>query len=118
VNENNTATKESLLARTMRRPINTANAAMNTRRSGLQTTKASDNCLTSEQLDTVMNKNEQTFFKRAQGGKNRRNYSVDPRNMNMTQVKPKMLETNVVHRNDFYNLSEGFKKVFTNDKDD
>ena len=38
--------------------------------------------------------------------------------MNLTQVKPKMLETNVVHQEDFYNLSEGFKKVFTCDKKD
>jgi hypothetical protein len=29
-----------------------------------------------------------------------------------------MLETNVVNKDEFYTLSEGFKKVFTNDKDD
>ena len=38
--------------------------------------------------------------------------------MNLTQVKPKMLESNVVHKEDFYNLSEGFKKVFACDKGD
>lgn len=38
--------------------------------------------------------------------------------MNLTQVKPKMLETNVVNRDEFFTLSEGFKKVFACDKDD
>lgn len=82
------------------------------------TAKHSENCLTGEQLDTVMSKSDQAFFKKAQGGNKRRTYSVDTRNMNMTQVKPKMLETNVVHKDEFYTLSEGFKKVFVNDKED
>ena len=38
--------------------------------------------------------------------------------MNLTQVKPKMLEGNVVNKDEFYTLSEGFKKVFTCDKKD
>jgi hypothetical protein len=118
VNENNTVTKESLLSRTMRRPAFAT--SYDIKRSGLSTAKAGGpmSSMTSEQLDTVMNKSEQGIFKKQQGGAKRRTFSIDTRNMSMTQVKPKMLETNVVNQPDFYNLSEGFKKVFACDKED
>jgi len=33
-------------------------------------------------------------------------------------VKPKILESKISQREDFFNLSDGFKKIFAKDKDD
>jgi hypothetical protein len=60
------------------------NTGMDLRRSGVQTAKHGNNVITSDQLDTMMNKTEQNFFRRNQGGGKRRTYSVDTRNMNLT----------------------------------
>lgn len=61
-----------------------------------------------------MSKTDNAFFK-SDAGRNR-NYSVDQRNLNLTQIKPKVLETPAVRRSEFFTLSEGFKSVFANDK--
>ena len=58
------------------------------------------------------------FF--AKGGARGRGQSFDhafPGSMTST-VKPRVLESKVSENKDFYNLSDGFKKIFADDKKD
>lgn len=59
----------------------------------------------------------QNFFK--SGG--RRGFSIDYQpsgSMTTPNVKPRIIESKVAENVDFYNLSDGFKKIFANDKQD
>ena len=53
--------------------------------------------------------------------KNKRGMSVDQTfsgSMTTTSVKPRILESKVSEKPDFYNLSDGFKRIFADDKKD
>lgn len=46
-------------------------------------------------------------------------FSIEPYSGAVTaQVKPKILESKVGQRDEFFNLSSGFKKIFADDKKD
>jgi len=75
-----------------------------------------DSSLSFKEASTLMTKNDSVFLK-SDAGRNR-TYSVDNRNLSITQVKPKMLENAATRRSEFFTLSEGFKSVFANDKAD
>ena len=59
----------------------------------------------------------QNFFKSSA----RRGFSIDyapSGSMTTPNVKPRIIESKVSENTDFYNLSDGFKKIFANDKQD
>jgi hypothetical protein len=75
--------------------------------------------LTGNEVDTLMSKTDGDFFKSAQKGTRRqRTFSVDTRNLALTQVKPRVLECRAIRNSEFYTLGEGFKKVFADDRED
>jgi len=111
VNENQTEGKQSILTQTMRQSHD-----FRTRNEGLPKHRGNDDYMSHKEASTLMTKTDNAFFK-SDAGRNR-TYSVDGRNLNLTQVKPKMLETSAVRKSEFFTLSEGFKSVFANDKID
>ena len=70
-------------------------------------------------LDVLMTKTPSSnFFNKS----NRRNFSIDAGipsgSLTTTSVVPRILESKVSEKPDFYNLSDGFKKIFADDKKD
>ena len=68
-------------------------------------------------LDTLTTKTpKNNFFKTAKRG-----YSIDHAfagSQTTTAVIPRILESKISEKPDFYNLSDGFKKIFADDKKD
>ena len=65
-------------------------------------------------MNELMTTTPQNFFKNKQRG-----LSLDVGARTMTpQVKPRILESKVSEHPEFYNLSDGFKRIFGDDKKD
>ena len=68
---------------------------------------------------TICSKTGTDFFK-TQGMRTKRlfspNMSQDMTNIKNSTIKPKLLESNVLNQQKFFNMSDGFQKVFANDK--
>lgn len=64
---------------------------------------------------TASGRQSSNFFKT-----NRRGMSIDAFNgsRTTTNIKPRIIESKVSEKDDFYNLSDGFKRIFADDKKD
>lgn len=109
VNDQNKEKKENLLNQTAQR-ASTAQAKH--KRSATQ-----------DFIDPLIYKTQSNFFNKKRTDK--RTASIDHSITNGekvdfsgTQVKPKIIESKVSNKEDFFNLSDGFKKIFGNDKKD